>query len=84
MKGKQMIEIEKSWKQLSSLPLDIQKEVVDFIAFLHEKYNTNIEPMEKHSEPIDKEPFIGMWQNRDDMNDSSAWVRNMKQNEWRK
>ena len=79
-----MIEIEKSWKQLSSLPEEIQKEVVDFIAFLHKKYNTNIEPMKKYSEPIGKEPFIGMWQHRDDMNDSSAWVRNLRQNEWHK
>jgi len=35
----------------------------------------------KKSELSD-EPFIGMWRNREDMRDSSIWVRKTRNNEW--
>ncbi len=28
------------------------------------------------------EPFVGMWHDREDLADSSAWVRQTRQNEW--
>jgi hypothetical protein len=28
------------------------------------------------------EPFIGMWRTRKDMQDSAAWVQNLRQREW--
>jgi len=28
------------------------------------------------------EPFIGMWRDREDMQDSSAWVRGIREREW--
>lgn len=30
---------------------------------------------------MESEPFIGIWKNRADMLDSSAWVRNLRQKE---
>jgi hypothetical protein len=30
-----------------------------------------------------KEAFIGMWRNRTDLRDSSAWVRKVRAVEWR-
>ncbi len=77
-----MIEVEKSWQQFTSLPTDIQREVVDFIAFLHHKYKASTKPNESISGPISNEPFVGMWQHRTDMKDSSSWVRNLRQKEW--
>jgi hypothetical protein len=29
-----------------------------------------------------EEPFIGMWQDREDLADSSAWVRTVRQQHW--
>nr|VFJ57208.1 MAG: Predicted antitoxin, contains HTH domain [Candidatus Kentron sp. DK] len=29
-----------------------------------------------------KEAFVGMWKDRPDMADSTAWVRNLRQQEW--
>jgi hypothetical protein len=29
------------------------------------------------------EPFIGMWKDREDMKDSSAYIRNLREREWR-
>lgn len=28
------------------------------------------------------EPFIAMWRDREEMRDSSAWVRRLRENEW--
>ena len=33
--------------------------------------------------PISAEPAIGMWADREDMQDSAAWEREVRQREWR-
>jgi hypothetical protein len=32
--------------------------------------------------PLREEPFVGMWQDREDLADSSAWVRAIRQQHW--
>lgn len=31
---------------------------------------------------LENEPFIGMWQNQEEMEDSNQWVRHLRQQEW--
>jgi hypothetical protein len=31
---------------------------------------------------LENEPFVGMWQDREDLADSSQWVRQLRQGEW--
>ena len=31
---------------------------------------------------LQDEPFVGMWKDREDMKDSSEWVRQIRQQEW--
>ena len=31
---------------------------------------------------LQDEPFVGMWKEREDMEDSSQWVRQIRQQEW--
>jgi len=31
---------------------------------------------------LENEPFVGMWQDREDLADSSQWVRQLRQREW--
>ncbi len=31
---------------------------------------------------LQDEPFVGMWKDREDMEDSSQWVRQVRQQEW--
>ena len=31
---------------------------------------------------IDREPLVGMWSDRQDITDSSKWVKQLRQNEW--
>jgi hypothetical protein len=32
--------------------------------------------------PLREDPAIGMWEDREDMKDSAAWVRQLRQREW--
>ncbi len=32
--------------------------------------------------PIKEEPFIGMWSDRKDMENSSKWLKNIREKEW--
>jgi len=65
-----------------SLPPDAQRQVTDFISFLHQKYQTRI-PARKNVE-LQEEKFIGMWSDRQDLNNSTEWVRHLRENEWSK
>jgi hypothetical protein len=31
---------------------------------------------------LQDEPFVGMWKDREDMEDSNQWVRQVRQQEW--
>ncbi|WP_414541977.1 hypothetical protein [Nostoc sp. CCY0012] len=65
-----------------SLPVEAQRQVIDFIAFLRQKY-TVIEPASQ-SPDIDliNHNFIGMWSDRQDLTDSTNWVRAVREREW--
>ncbi|RME10554.1 MAG: DUF2281 domain-containing protein [Ardenticatenia bacterium] len=58
--------------------------VVDFIAFLRARYAKDHSSEEKTLPlpALQDEPFIGMWHDRTDMTDSSAWVRAARKREW--
>ena len=68
--------------EFDDLPQDAQKQVMDFIAFLQSRYKTEASRKKAKRKDISKEPFIGIWKTREDMSDSSAWVRNARNREW--
>lgn len=69
-------------KEMIDLPIEIQKEVIDFIAFLKTRYPlTHVVLKTKRVRLLD-EPFIGMWQGREEMKDSTGWVRRLRHREW--
>lgn len=69
-------------RDLIALPPMAQQLVADFITFLRLRYAQ--EPSEGIDAlpPLRDEPFIGMWRDRTDMTDSSAWVRTVRTREW--
>ena len=79
---RQKMEPEKIFDDISNLPPEAQRQVVDFIAFLRTRYKRT--EREKQTERIDlvNEPFIGIWKDREDMNNSSKWLRNVRKAEW--
>lgn len=70
------------WQQLATLPPEAQQQVIDFIAFLHARYApTSVRQAARRTKLAD-EPFIGMWRDREDLQDSSVWVRSLREREW--
>ena len=66
-------------RDIGALPPEAQKQVSDFVAFLKTRYP--VVPTARKAKLTD-EPFIGMWRDREDMTDSNAWVRRLRQSEW--
>jgi hypothetical protein len=69
-------------REISSLPPEAMRQLEDFISFLRERYRSS-EPRTASASDLRSEAFVGMWRDRDDMSDSSAWVRNVRESHWR-
>jgi len=76
---------EEVWREFSALPHEAQEQVADFIAFLRARYIRS-RPRKKpqRTASLADEPFIGIWQGRKDMQDSTTWVRGVREQEWLK
>jgi hypothetical protein len=77
-----MPEFERLKDDVSTLPQEAQRLVIDFVAFLKQRYPSAQTPQ---SQPLDleNEPFVGMWSDRPEMQDSTTWVREVRQQHWR-
>jgi hypothetical protein len=68
--------------QFNSLPPKAQRQVLDFMAILQAHYGSAQSSEKEESSGIAEEPFVGIWQDREDMQDSTVWVRNSREREW--
>lgn len=77
-----MPEFEQLRDDIATLPQDAQKLIIDFVSFLKQRYpssqTTTPQPLN-----LENEPFVGMWSDRPEMQDSTAWVRQIRQQHWR-
>ncbi len=78
----QMVEMQGIWRQFETLPAEAKREVIDFIAFLQTRYQRSNLEKPPQAMKLSKEPFVGIWKDREDMNDSTAWVRDVRKSEW--
>jgi hypothetical protein len=69
------------FKAFESLPAEAQRQALNFIAFLQQTYVPAIKPQKTEIDWAN-DPFIGMWQERQDMDDSTTWVRNIRKSAW--
>lgn len=70
-------------KEFTNLHPEAQRQVEDFIAFLQTRYQRASTGTKSKRVPLKKEPFIGMWKDREEMKDSATWVRTIRKAEWR-
>jgi hypothetical protein len=70
-------------REINSLPVEAQRQIKDFVSFLRERYKSAQVKYAPTSD-LETEAFVGMWRDREDMNDSSAWVRNIRETHWSK
>jgi hypothetical protein len=85
-KGKWGLEMNQQelWREIESLPPEARRELVDFIAFLQVRYKTLCKSDKPKRTELANEPFVGMWLDRPDMEDSGRWVRNTREREWKR
>ena len=77
-----MIEATTLVRDIGSLPPEAQKQISDFVAFLKTRYPVAQTTRKAKRTKLADEPFIGMWRDREDMQDSSEWVRSVRESEW--
>ena len=67
-------------QDIKDLPEEAKVLLIDFIQILKKRY-----PQTQQNEALSLEdqPFIGMWSDRLETQDSSQWVRNIRQQNWR-
>lgn len=68
------------WRQFQALPAPAQRQVADFIAFLRTRFPRQVP---EELPPLEEEPFVGLWADREDLQDSTEWVRQVREQEWR-
>ena len=68
-------------REINSLPVEAQRQIEDFVTFLRERYK-NSQSNNTPVSDLESEAFVGMWRDREDMNDSSAWVRKLRETHW--
>ncbi len=67
------------YRDFDALPAEARRQVIDFIAFLKTRY-ADVKSTKKFD--LSDNKFVGMWRDREDMTDSSIWVRSIRKNEW--
>ena len=76
------MEVRNISNDIATLPPEAQRQVFDFVSFLKNRYKKNRPVKKEVRDKIASEPFIGIWEDREEMKDSSQWVRNTRAGEW--
>lgn len=71
------------YNKFESLPIEAQKQVLAFIDFLKKRYESKSKK-DRERKSITNKKFVGLWENREDLKDSSLWIRNLRRKEWGK
>jgi hypothetical protein len=69
-------------QDFSDLPPEAQKLVADLITLLRKQPAHAKSGRTTKLLPLTDEPFIGIWQERKEMQDSNAYIRDLRRREW--
>lgn len=70
-------------KQIRKLPTEAQQEAADFVEFLSKKYlQDSNENDSKGRKSILENSFRGIWKDREDLQDSTKWVGELRKSHW--
>ena len=69
-------------KKIASLPDSDRNEVIDFVEFLLQKKRAGRKRKAKSADALSDDKFIGLWADRTDMDDSTAWTRRLRDSDW--
>jgi hypothetical protein len=69
-------------REFLDLPPEGQAQVVDLIDSLRARSASHLTVGNAAASDLAAEGFIGIWKDREDMRDSGAWVRGLREREW--
>ena len=69
-------------RQYEDLPAAAQRQLSDFAEFLRQKYEVAPSMQPRRATELKDEPFIGMWRDREELEDSSQAVRESRKSQW--
>ena len=84
-----MLSPEQLHQDFQLLPEEAQTLLADFLEDLKKQYvksspeSFSPEVNEIRSLDFGKLPFVGLWKDRPELQDSTAWVRQIRQQQWR-
>jgi hypothetical protein len=64
--------------EIEQLPSEAQQQIEEFINSIKSRYSIT------SKKKLSEEEFVGLWEYKKDIQDSSQWVRNTRQAEWSK
>jgi hypothetical protein len=67
-------------REINSLPPEGQRLIESFLAFLRQRYAASV--ASSSNTLLQDEKFVGMWRDREELTDSTAWVRGLRETEW--
>lgn len=70
------------YKKIEELPPEARKQAQDFVDFLYQQYAEGNSIKESSIESIADSPIFGMWKDREDMKDSTKWVKDLRKAQW--
>jgi hypothetical protein len=68
-------------RHVDALPPEARQQVTDFSAFLSTRHQRPLVPKRSGKSTMAEEPFVGLWEDREDLRDSTTWVRDVCQRE---
>ena len=68
-------------KKIKKLPPEAKQQAQDFVDFLYERY-VNDETRKSTKKSILESSFFFMFKDREDMQDSTDWVRKVRKSQW--
>ncbi len=78
-----MLDLDKLQNDIGALPEAAQIQVSQLVGVLKQRHNnSNTSSLKPIS--FDDQPFVGMWRDRPDMQDSVDWVRQVRQQQWQR
>jgi hypothetical protein len=84
-----IISTEQIQKDIDKLPEEAQYLLIDFIQILRKRYPDVInekpiqeDPLQNKILDLEDQPFVGMWRDRPETQDSTQWLRNLRKQQW--
>ena len=72
------MEMTNVWRQFDALSPAAKRQVAEFIAFLSTRGKRRSSVGAVAAKPLDEEGFVGIWNDREELADSTEWVRRLR------